>query len=107
MLQYISTHYQPNQIYLAAAGGVDHAELVKLAEKHFGDMQTTVPKERSEVEMPPARYSGSLMNHRDDSMGLAHVALAVEGCSWTNPDYFALMVANTVSLLHLTLQYFR
>ena len=30
-------------------------------------------------------------------MGLCHFALAVEGCSWTNPDYFALMVANTVS----------
>lgn len=37
------------------------------------------------------------MNNRDDAMGLAHIALAVEGCSWTNPDYFAMMIANTVS----------
>lgn len=90
---YIGKHYQPNQIYLSAAGGIDHAELVKLAEKHFGDMNTT---HSSEIEYPPARYTGSLMNHRDDAMGLAHIALAVEGCSWTNPDYFALMVANTL-----------
>lgn len=93
LLDYIGRHYQPHQIYLAAAGGVDHAELVKLAEKHFGDMQTT---NVSEVEYPAARYSGSTMNNRDDAMGLAHVALAVEGCSWTNPDYFAMMIANTL-----------
>ena len=37
------------------------------------------------------------MNHRDDANELTHIALAVEGCSWNNPDYFALMVANTVS----------
>lgn len=30
-------------------------------------------------------------------MPLAHVALAVEGCGWTHPDYFGLMVANMVS----------
>jgi len=36
------------------------------------------------------------MRVRDDDMPLAHVALAVEGCGWTHPDYFALMVANMV-----------
>lgn len=30
-------------------------------------------------------------------MPLAHVAIAVEGCGWTHPDYFGLMVANMVS----------
>ena len=29
-------------------------------------------------------------------MPLAHIALAVEGCGWTHPDYFGLMVANMV-----------
>ena len=33
---------------------------------------------------------------RDDSMPLAHVAIAVEGCGWQNPDNLALMVANTI-----------
>lgn len=95
MLQdYITKHYQPNQIYLSAAGGVDHAELVKLAEKHFGGMQNGPVT--SDVEFSPARYTGSLMNYRDDAIGLAHVAIAVEGASWTNPDYFALMIANTL-----------
>lgn len=29
-------------------------------------------------------------------MPLAHIAIAVEGCGWTNPDNIALMVANTL-----------
>ena len=29
-------------------------------------------------------------------MPLAHIALAVEGCGWTHPDYFALMVGNMI-----------
>ena len=29
-------------------------------------------------------------------MPLAHIALAVEGCGWTNPDNIPLMVANTL-----------
>ena len=40
--------------------------------------------------------SGADVRARDDSMPLAHVAVAVEGCGWTNPDNIPLMVANTL-----------
>ena len=63
LLDYIGKHYQPKDIYLSAAGGIDHAELVKLAEKHFGGMQTTHDY-NSSLEYPPARYSGSLVSVR-------------------------------------------
>lgn len=39
---------------------------------------------------------GPQIRVRDDSMPLAHVAIAVEGCGWQNPDNIALMVANTL-----------
>merc|ERR1712037_1043530 len=42
------------------------------------------------------RYTGSDVRVRDDTMPLAHVAIAVEGCGWTNPDNIPLMVANTL-----------
>jgi processing peptidase subunit beta len=29
-------------------------------------------------------------------MPFAHVAIAVEGCGWSNPDNIPLMVANTI-----------
>ena len=39
---------------------------------------------------------GSDVRVRDDSMPFAHVAFAVEGCGWSNPDNIPLMVANTI-----------
>lgn len=33
---------------------------------------------------------------RDDTLPLAHVAIAVEGASWTDPDTLTLMVASTL-----------
>ncbi len=37
---YINTHYKAPRMVLAAAGGVNHDELVKLAEKYFGNLKT-------------------------------------------------------------------
>lgn len=34
--------------------------------------------------------------HRDDALPLAHVAIAVEGPGWANPDNVALQVANAI-----------
>ncbi|XP_064604939.1 LOW QUALITY PROTEIN: mitochondrial-processing peptidase subunit beta-like [Liolophura sinensis] len=94
LVQYISTHYRGPHMILAGAGGVDHDELVSLAEKHFGNIggsfQGEIPS------LTPCPFTGSEIRVRDDSMPLAHVALAVEGCGWSNPDNIALMVANTL-----------
>jgi len=91
---YISKHYTAGNIVIAAAGGIEHAELVKLAERYFADMAPSVST--GPPPMADSRYSGSLMTHRNDEMEHCHIALAVEGCGWTNPDYFPLMVANTI-----------
>ncbi|CAG2240526.1 MAS1 [Mytilus edulis] len=80
LLEYIGNHYKGPRIVLAGAGGVDHDELVKTAQQYF----------------ETCRFTGSEVRVRDDTMPLAHVAIAVEGCGWTNPDNIALMVANTL-----------
>ena len=46
------------------------------------------------------RYTGSDVRVRDDTMPLAHVAIAVEGCGWTNPDNIPLMVRIFIGLKH-------
>ncbi|KAK3700692.1 hypothetical protein QZH41_015644 [Actinostola sp. cb2023] len=91
LVEYINKHYSAPRIVLSAAGGVNHDELVKLAETHFSGLRSTY-EEQDKVET--CRFSGSEIRVRDDDMPLAHVAIAVEGCGWTHPDYFALMVAN-------------
>ncbi|XP_023950937.2 mitochondrial-processing peptidase subunit beta [Bicyclus anynana] len=90
--QYIKTHYQPSRIVLSGAGGVSHGKLVDLANKHLGSLKNTA----TDVELLPCRYTGSDIRVRDDSMPLAHIAIAVEGAGWTDADNIPLMVANTL-----------
>ncbi|XP_034838393.1 mitochondrial-processing peptidase subunit beta [Maniola hyperantus] len=90
--QYIKTHYQPSRIVLAGAGGIEHSKLVDLAGKNLGGLKNTA----TDVELLPCRYTGSDIRVRDDSMPLAHVAIAVEGAGWTDADNIPLMVANTL-----------
>lgn len=86
---------------LAGAGGVNHGELCSMAEKYFAKIGTqvctlpgivhlnyTIPS-CSQVphEVPidlHCRYTGSDVRVRDDSMPLAHVAIAVEVKSCTD-----------------------
>jgi len=94
LVHYINTHYKGPRMVLAGAGGVNHADLCSMAEKYFAKIGTDCP---AEVPIDQhCRYTGSDVRVRDDSMPLAHVALAVEGCGWTNPDNIPLMVANTL-----------
>jgi len=94
LVNYIGTHYKGPRMVLAGAGGVKHDELCKLAEQHFGKIGTTY-----DADIPidaPCRYTGSDVRVRDDDMPFAHIAFAVEGCGWTNPDNIPLMIANTM-----------
>jgi processing peptidase subunit beta len=92
LVDYITANYTPNRMVLAAAGGVDHEVLVKLAEKHFGGLKVGAsrPKELK------ATFTGSDLRARFDDHPTAHIALAVQGASWTSPDYWALLVAQAV-----------
>ena len=79
---------------MAGAGGVNHDELVEVTNKCLGKISNTYPGEIPLVQ--PCRYTGSDIEARDDALPLAHIAFAVEGTSWTNPDIYALMVASTL-----------
>merc|ERR1712165_224752 len=95
IVDYIKSHYKGPRMVLAGSGGVDHEDLCALATKHFGGI---TDKYDHEIPKPfdGIRFSGSDVRVRDDSMPLAHVAVAVEGVGWTHPDNIPLMVANTL-----------
>merc|ERR1719357_1987405 len=94
LTHYIDTHYKGPRMVLAGAGGVDHEALCKMAETYFAKIGIDCPNEVP-IDLN-CRYTGSDVRVRDDSMPLAHVAVAVEGCGWTNPDNIPLMVASTL-----------
>ncbi|KAK7604965.1 hypothetical protein V9T40_006151 [Parthenolecanium corni] len=98
LVDYVSLFYKPARMVLAGAGGVNHDELVKLGEKHFGSVPAANmdhPLAR-QMELTPCRYTGSEIRHRDDSIPFCHAAIAVEGCGWANPDNLPLMIASTI-----------
>lgn len=92
--EYIKTYYTPARMVLAGAGGVDHDSLVQAAKSHFGCATTTSAS--CDATLTRCRFTGSDLRVRDDAMPLAHVAIAVEGCGWNNPDNIPLMVGNTL-----------
>lgn len=92
---YINTHYKAPRMVLAAAGGVNHDELVKLAEKNFGSLKSDEAS-GGVPELKPCRFTGSEVKVRDDDIKLAHIAMAVEGTSWSDADTIPLMVASTL-----------
>lgn len=96
LVEYINTHYKAPRMVLAGAGGVNHQQLVDLGKKYFSSLSNKYDG----VEIPslnqPCRFTGSEIRVRDDAMKTAHVAIAVEGPGWKDPDNIPLMVANIV-----------
>lgn len=92
---YIRTHYTADRFVVAAAGAVDHQQLVQLSEQHFNKLPP-VRNDDISVSMEQATFTGSDKRIRFDSMKEAHIALAFEGASWTSEYAFPLMVMQTI-----------
>jgi len=92
---YVRRHYTAPRMVIAGAGPIDHAELVKLAEKHFGAVPASAPAGQ-EPYMEPARFTGSDILIRHDDMPAAHVALGFQTAGWQDPDNYPLMLIQTM-----------
>ncbi|GAA99099.1 uncharacterized protein L969DRAFT_103147 [Mixia osmundae IAM 14324] len=95
---YIKENYVADRMVLVGAGGVDHNELVKLAEKHFGSLPTSA-NPLPLGQLAPAKKSdfiGSDVRIRDDTMPTINLAIAVEGVGWSSPDYFNMLVMQSI-----------
>jgi mitochondrial-processing peptidase subunit beta len=94
LLEYIQRNYTAPRMILAAAGDIEHKELVKLAETAFASL----PKESpfGPVTTETAEFTGSEVRIRNDEMDRVNIAACVEGVGWTHPDYFPLLVAQSI-----------
>ena len=95
LVNYIQTNYKGDRMALIGAGCVDHDELVKNAQKYFGHIKASdVPFKQHGDDLPI--FYGAERRIQDDSLPITHVALAVEGVSWSAPDFFTSSVANGI-----------
>lgn len=83
---FIADHYGPDQMILAAAGAVDHDEIVKLAEKLFGDMPA-----KPLFQMEPASFKGGEIR-QIKSLEQAHFALGFESPGYRADDIYVAQI---------------
>jgi processing peptidase subunit beta len=97
LASYIKTNYTADRMVLVGTGGVEHQELVKLAEKHFSSLPVS-PKPIPLGRLTHAKTSfiGSEVRIRDDDSSTANFAIAVEGVGWSSPDYFPMLVMQSI-----------
>lgn len=82
---------------LVGTGGVNHEQLVESAQKHFGTLPVSSnPIPLGRLSHPKTRFVGSEVRVRDDTLSTAHVAIAVEGVGWSSPDYFPMLVMQSI-----------
>lgn len=94
---YIATNYRADRMVLVGAGGIPHEQLVELAEKHFSEVKPSEnPLAIGSSRGPAPEFIGSEVRLRDDTIPTAHIAIAVEGVSWKDPDYFTALVAQAI-----------
>lgn len=95
VLEYIQRNYTSDRMVVAAAGDVDHKQLVAEVEKHFKSVPT--PK-HSKITLPKGKpfFCGSELIQRNDDMGpIAHVAVGFEGVPWNSPGMRASGILRT------------
>lgn len=100
LTDYIKTNYTADRMVLVGAGGIPHEQLVQLAEKYFAQVPTQ-PHTSTAAAIAAAQkqkpdFVGSEVRIRDDTMPTANIAIAVEGVSWKDDDYFTALVAQAI-----------
>lgn len=87
---YLDTHYRADNLVVVATGNVDHGAVVRLAEDIFGSLPGAGPRIAAK-----ARYEGGVRSVKRD-LEQVHLTLGFDGVSFTDDDFFAVQVFNTV-----------
>ena len=100
LVDYIKTNYTADRMVLVGSGGVPHDQLVKLAEEHFGSLPSKPPTSAASALAAEQKrtpdFIGSEVRIRDDTIPTANIALAVEGVSWKDDDYFTGLITQAI-----------
>lgn len=97
LASYISTNYRADRMVLVGTGGVEHDNLVALATKHFSELPVSAsPLPLGRSDSAPTSFIGAEVRVRDDTMATANIAIAVEGVGWNSPDYYPMLVMQSI-----------
>lgn len=90
LLGYMRDHYGAGDMVLAAAGKIDHDDLLSLAERTFANLP-----ESSETRLEAASYQGG--EHREErDLEQVNIVLGFEGVPFSSDDFYTLSVLSTL-----------
>ncbi len=89
---FMGEHYGPDQMILAAAGGIDHDAIVKQAEALFGHLPAL---QRPTNLLQPAAFGGGEIRRNKD-LEQVHFALALEGPDYRDPMIYTAQIYASV-----------
>jgi predicted Zn-dependent peptidase len=90
LVDYMAHHYGPEHLVLAAAGKVEHARLVELAERLFRELPAPGPHMAER-----AHYEGG-ERREERELEQAHLLLGLPAFAYTDDDFYALQVLSTM-----------
>jgi len=93
---YVQRHYTADRMVIAAAGPVDHEELVREASEKFKWFKPAGSQPSREPEPKPAFCGAELLYRTEEPGALAHFAVGYEGVPWTHPDSITFMVMQSI-----------
>jgi processing peptidase subunit beta len=97
LTSYIKNNYTADRMVLVGTGGVPHEKLVELAEKHFSGLPNKGPENHARfLSKAKADFVGSDVRLLDENIPTANIAIAVEGVSWNDDDYFTALVTQAI-----------
>ncbi|MEM1360538.1 MAG: pitrilysin family protein [Pseudomonadota bacterium] len=86
---FVTERYGPDQIIVAAAGAVDHAEVVREVERLFGHLE----KRRFNAPDPARFVGGERLENK--ALEQVHLALAFEGPGYASPEIYTAQIYAT------------
>lgn len=93
LLEYIDSHYRPEEIVVAIAGNFDHHQLEKTMARTFGGYRKSsrsIPRKR----WPPELLGGAMMKQK--SLEQVHLCVGFESVAAGHKDRYAVYALNSV-----------
>src|ERR1700744_2239607 len=87
---FMSAHYTPENMVIAASGNLRHDQVVELVGQHFADL----PKAARHEPMPADYTGGEYREDRD--LDQAHLVLGFSAPGYGEPDYYPSMLLSTL-----------
>jgi predicted Zn-dependent peptidase len=91
ILDYRQSHYTPDNLVIAAAGNLTHAQVVTLAERYFGNMTGAAGRQ---IAFAP-RYS-PIQSCRTKDTEQAHICLGAPGFKYDTDELYGLHILNNL-----------